>query len=450
MNLRPYQRAAVDATREALRLIETGRRSVVLVMPTGGGKTITAAEIVRRAVERGHRAVWIAHGKELIYQAAWSLRQDAGLSVGVVAAFAPEDVNTRAPVQVCSVDTLAARPNDFVPGDLVIVDECHRAVASEYAAVLDRYQFATMVGLTATPERGDGTGLAPLFQRLVSATTIRELTEAGHLVPCHVVAPPKPLRSGQIAQHPVDAWNAHAKGRSTIVYCHTLRAAAEQVEAFRFEGVNADWIEGGTPTEERRARLAAFKAGELTVLVNVGTMLEGVDAPIASCAILARGCGTEGLYLQICGRILRPHPGKTDAILIDLRGVSHVHGHPSEDRRYSLEGRAITHGAEAVGASFCRVCGAIVTPGEPCEECGTAAAQIVMKVTQTPLERYAHMRKQAPSQRARNLAKWIATARERGYKQGWIGHRYRVLYGMSPPTAIMDEAHSILRGGAHA
>ena len=190
--LRPYQEKFIAAIyaeaargwqRAKLDGHERGPR-IVGVSPTGSGKTRVATEIVRRSVAKGKRVLWLAHRTELVEQAGRTL-VGAGLVVGVIAASSTWTINLDAPVQVASIQTLLAR-GIYPEADLVVWDECHHCseAAAEWCSLLTHYPRAFVVGLTATPERGDGSGLAPLFESLVVGATVRELTALQHLVPC--------------------------------------------------------------------------------------------------------------------------------------------------------------------------------------------------------------------------------------------------------------------------
>jgi DNA repair protein RadD len=440
MDLRNYQIDAIDRLRLAM---SQGARRSLLVSPTGSGKTVTLAEIVRRAVERGRRSLWLAHRAELIDQAAATLT-GLGLTVGAMCASSSVPPNPYALVQVASVQTLLAR-NERPPADIVIADEGHHfaAAADTFMSLLTAYPEAWIIGATATPERGDGCGLRDCYDTIVVAATVRELTEDGHLVPCEVMRPDKPLEPGKIAQHPVDAYVEHAPGRRAIVFCKSVQLADSYAAEFNLRGIVARSIHADTPWSERRLYIDAFRRGAIQVLTNVYVLTEGFDAPELSCVILARGCGSPGMYLQMIGRALRPAPGKSDAVLLDLRGVSHEHGRPEDDRSYSLDGRGIRLSDPQ---SYCPVCGAPRMPPDACEACGYVAAGDETgkpdKVTGDTLVKYARKRAEDESQRVRTLAKWIAVARANSYKPGWVRAKYRAVYGNWPSSALLDAAQA--------
>lgn len=448
IELRPYQVAALERIRAAAA---QGSRAVLAVSPTGSGKTSIASELVRRAVERGKRACWLAHRSELVDQAYDRLRQ-FGLQPGVISASSTRAPNPYARVQVASVQTLLAR--GLRPAaDVLIWDEAHHAPSDLWSGIAQDYSSSILVGWTATPERSDGRGLGNVYTRIVIAARVRELVELGHLVSCDIRRPPSRLRPGTIAQRPVDAYRSEAAGRRAIVFSPSVAAAEAHASEFRDAGIDAAVVEGNTPPAERAQTLARFRSGALRVLVNVYVLTEGFDAPETDCVILARGCGTAGTYLQMVGRGLRPAAGKRDCILIDLHGVSWVHGHPEDDRQYSLEGRGI-RGAEEMPVddqASCRVCGAPIRSGEACAECGTEPKEIEPpSVANVGLVRYASKRAESEDERVNTAARWIAAGQAKGYKPGWWKAKYKAVYGDWPLARIEFAARQQIRAAEEA
>jgi superfamily II DNA or RNA helicase len=438
MNLRDYQDAAIDRVREQMH---QGRRRVVLVMPTGAGKTRTCAEIVRRAVDGGRRALWLGHRSELVDQACETLTR-LGLTVGAMCATAATPPNPFAPTQVASVQTLLAR-NARPPADVIIADEAHHfaAASEEWSALLRAYPDALVIGATATPERGDGCGLEGTFDALVTGATVNQLTGLGHLVPCEIMRPAKPLAPGELAQNPVDAYVEHAQGRLAIVFARSVKLAEDYTAEFRMRGIEARVLTAETPWAERRLVIEAFRRGAIRVLVNVFVLTEGFDAPETSCCILARGAGSAGMFLQMVGRILRPAPGKTDAVLLDLRGVSHDHGRPEDDREYSLDGKGIRLKDPN---SYCPVCGAPKERGESCASCGYVPsgedAQKPDKIVGEPLVKFAAKRAENDDQRFETLVRWMRDAKRKGYKPGYVRAKWKAVYGIGLTSAEISRA----------
>lgn len=472
--LRDYQQRTVDAVRERLA---SGSRSVCVVIPTGGGKTRVGCEL---AGDRA-RLLWVAHRTELIAQAAHRLRE-SGHDVGVIAPGAPPD--PWAPVQVGSVDTLIARGHR-PQADRIIWDEAHHCAADTYAGVLESYPDAELIGLTATPQRGDGKPLGDYYSDLVVGATYSELIEAGCIVPCRVRRPSEPLGS-DLAKHPLDEWRNVAEGRLTFAFAPSVKQARQWAREFTEAGIPSAHVEGGQDSITRRRTLADFRAGNIRVLWNVYVLTEGVDVPEAGCCLLARGIGASATYLQIVGRVLRPHPDKPDAILIDMPGASHVHGLPTADREYALTGRAIRVTGEAL--KNCRQCGTVVPVAVMQCDCGFAWPKLERKKPkifdlelQWAVEQAggnpedvdeAHKRREwdrlltlcqererwsvsfakrefkklfgadppvawrmasPPELKMRELAALRGIAKSRGYKPGWVGVRFKDLFGHWPP-----------------
>lgn len=341
-------------------------QSTLLVIPTGGGKTVCAEELISRALERGETVLVLVHRRELLRQTAERLARRIGeLQVGIIAPnVCPSPWS---PVQVAMVQTIAVR-DSRPPADLIIWDEAHHAMAEQWRSILSSYPAARLVGLTATPQRLDGKPLGDLFESLVVAATYPELLAAGHLVDCRVYQPPEIPGSG-LARDPLDAWQRYGEQSSTFGFAGSVQQATDLAARFIAAGIPSAVIEANTPARERDRALQAFAAGTIRVLWNVYCLTEGTDVPSARCVLLARSCAHVSMYLQIVGRVLRPHESKRDALLVDLSGASLIHGMPLEDRAYSLSGRGITR-TSIESLKVCQQCGAtILSAYQVCPEC---------------------------------------------------------------------------------
>lgn len=364
MNPRPYQLDTIARCRAEMM---SGKRAVLVVAPTGSGKTCMGSMMTAEHVRHpGRRAVWLAHRVELVEQAARTL-QAMGLDVGY------RGLGAAATVQVCMVQTLARR--DIAPdGTLVVADEAHHfGVGQDWARIVRGYLDAEawLVGLTATPARGDDRPLEG-FDSLVVSTSIRELIASGHLVPVRWKGPGKPTGKDRIARTPCDAWLTFARRRPAVVFAPHVQAATEFCEEFVRKGVQAEVVSERSTPEARAATLRALETGALDVVCNVQVLTEGWDCPRVSCVIVARRVGTQGLWMQMTGRGLRPAPGKRDCLLLDLCGMAHLLGLPDEDRSYSLygDGIAMTRPVRT-SVRLCRVCSCELPEGVVvCAECG--------------------------------------------------------------------------------
>lgn len=349
MNLRPYQIKAVEEVR---RKWAEGAQRVCLCLPTGAGKSITAA-----AIGEGLDALWLVHRRELAEQA---------------------------PGRAVTIQSLLS--GDRPRCDLLIADECHHLTmgAEKWHAVAKDYP--RILGLTATPSRGDGSALGDLFTHMVVGAQYSELIKDGYLVPARVIRPDEELDG--VAQRPSDAWHRLAGNRRGFAFFSRVEWAqkfADELAAlqrsipergnlalFAPSGQalrqTVATVFGETKDDERKAIVDRFRAGDIRVLSNCQTMTEGVDVPEAEVCMVARGCTHEGAWLQMCGRILRPSPGKTQALVLDLPGLSWRLGLPHWDREYSLEGKPIKAKGEAL--TQCQQCGSVYDSAPVCPECG--------------------------------------------------------------------------------
>ena len=375
--LRPYQAAAVQAARAR---IAASVRRLMINAPTGAGKTLLAAAIVKLAVEKNRRVLFLAHRRELVDQCCNKL-QDAGiLHYGTIMA-GSKRLSADAPVQVASIQTLIRR--ELPPADIVIIDEAHRAVSRTYLSIMANYPRAVLLGLSATPERLDGKGLDELFDDMIVVETVPRLIEQGYLVKPVGYEGPKPDLSGvkikrgdydetQLAEAMdkpklvgdlVSNWKRLAEGRLTVAFASSVDHAKHIASEFWAAGVPAAAVSGKTPKAEREAILNDWRKGYLKVVANCFVLTEGFDMPELSCAILARPTKSESLYLQMAGRVLRPFPGKSDALILDHGGCWAAHGGPHIERQWSLEGAAKRRKDQDPGTvDACDACGMLYDP----------------------------------------------------------------------------------------
>ena len=423
--LRDYQARVRDEVHDAW---SAGARSVLAVLPTGGGKTVTGIET---ALGQGP-VLWLAPRRELVHQAVEALRRAGVRQLGVHLAGAASG-DRGAPVQVGTVQTLHAR-GARPPARVVVWDEAHHATASTYRAVREAYPDALHLGLTATPERSDRTPLGDVFGVMVRGPDTAEMVARGWLVPVDVWAP-REYRERALAATVVEAWQAHGAGRPCVVFSASVAEAHLEAERLRAAGARAATVEGTMPARERAAALEAFADGRLDVLLNQQVLTEGWDCPRAEVMILARGCGAASTFLQMVGRVRRPAPGKASALLVDLRGVVHLHGLPDEPRRYALAGRAVQvrDGEEPIRQ--CQACQRWYRPSgtRACVHCGAVAPPRPRDPQEVRREELQRIRESATSARkAADWARLLKQARMMGYRTGWAVYRFHAKYGHGP------------------
>jgi len=443
MQLRSYQHRAINDLRNAFR---TGARSPLLVLPTGGGKTVVFATIAASAAVKGNRVLILVHRRELIHQASSKLAW-VGLDHGIIAAGIPP---SDAPVQIASVQTLARRlaRMDWQPG-LIIIDEAHHATAGQWARILDHWPDAYRLGVTATPCRLDGCGLRSAFDQLVLGPIVADLVFTGHLSPARIYAPPvvadltdvrtragdyandqaaaamdRPTVTGDAISH----YQRLAAGQQAIAFCCNVKHAVSVCDAFKTAGIGAELLLGNT--SDREQVVADFASHRNRVLVTVDVVSEGFDVPAASCAILLRPTQSLGLYLQQVGRVLRPAPGKDAAVILDHVGNVTRHGFPDDPRDWSLDDRMRrSKGTPSPSVRTCEQCFAAFKPQPQCPVCGHQCLPIKSRVIRQmageleELKRTERHARRTEVCRARTLAELLQVAQNRGYSPGWA---YRI------------------------
>lgn len=466
--LRPFQIKAVDDVEAA---IASGKRRLLLVAPTGAGKTVMLAELVRRTVGRGGQALVLAHRRELVGQASRKLHA-VGLDHGIIAPEFPARPGEA--VQVASIATLHARAVrstllQLPPADLLVVDEAHHSTATTWRRLIEAYPDAAVIGPTATPCRTDGRGLGGLFCGIVECPPVAALIASAYLVPTRVYAPSRPDLDGvrtvagdwnekqlaermdrpQLVGDVVSHWHRLADGRRTIVFATSIAHSAHLADEFGRSGVAAAHLDGSTPIAERDAIMARLASGALDVVCNCGVVGEGVDVPDVGCIVLARPTKSIVLYRQMIGRGLRPAPGKTDCLVVDHAGATFEHGFIDEpiewalapDQRAARPRKAARDAGRAPKLATCPECSATRWEHQACNACGwrPRPKRQAVDFVDGDLGAVDHakvVRRQDPSieERRRFHGELAHIARERGYSPGWIGHKFKEKFGDWPPS----------------
>lgn len=386
--LRDYQNEAIRLLHESIR---GGHKRIICCVPTGGGKSTIFSYWTKLCVKNKKRGLFMVHSKELVEQFSARLRNQFNLSSGVIMAGAKPDPSK--PVQVASVQTLARRKKPDV--DFVIIDECHRSNASTYKKIIEYYPDAIIVGLTATPFRGDGKPLGDIYTDIVHPIKIRQLIEMGFLVPTRVAAPENSVsmdgvkivrgdfdskemgrrfKDGAITRGVVENYLHYAKGKKAIVFNCDVAHSKEMHERFLAAGVRSAHADGTTPKDERERIVKGFASGKYEVLNSVAIYTEGFDIPDTECVILNRATNSEGLYIQMVGRGLRPAKGKEECLVIDHGGNTLRFGYVEDydQAPFSLEEKK----KASKKAMKCKQCNTGIMKYDPkskhfiCSDCG--------------------------------------------------------------------------------
>ena len=381
MNLRPYQQQLVTEIRGQYQL---GHRSVLAVLPTGGGKTVCFSYIAQAAARKGNRVLILVHRAELLDQASRAMP----VPHGIIAANRGMDLSHA--VQVASVQTVARRlhllPRDFF--QLIVIDEAHHTSAGTWDKTIQHFHAAKLLGVTATPIRGDGRGLGGHYQVMVEGPTAQQLTDDGYLAPAKVLAPPgfdssglrkrmgdfdtkdAEQRVGTIMGDCVGHYRKHLDGQTAIAFCCSVAHAEATARLFQSAGIAAASIDGTMSSERRRDLLSELGTGRLKVLTSCALIGEGVDVPSVGGCILLRPTASVGLHLQMIGRCLRPQDDKR-AVVLDHVGNTLRLGHHLEPREWSLAGGAKQAREQALSVKVCPQCFATsASQAQVCSDCG--------------------------------------------------------------------------------
>lgn len=465
MNLFPFQAAGIEAIRAAIR---EGHRSIVVQSPTGSGKTVVAGHVLRAALARGARTLFVAHRMELLEQPL-ALLLASGVPDADIGLRAGYDRSRRRPearVQIAGIDSL--KEGDFAGYRVIVIDEAHRACCRTYLrALASRDPDSIVLGLTATPERLDGKGLREAgFTKIVVLAQPTELIALGRIVDPSIYTVPDSLlpdlsevgvERGDFAQVAlatamrrvdlvgslVEHYRRRGQGLPAVAFAVSVEHSQEIVAMFNAAGITARHVDASSGAKARKQALLDLRDGRLRVASQCNLWVEGMDQPAIRVAIHARPTASLTIWLQSCGRVMRPYEGQP-AIVLDHAGNALRHGLPSEDRVYALDGRS--KGAPrppsirrcpscylvvSQAARVCPVCAYDFPPGaEPA-------------VTYTPQQ----LRLLDPPGYRRSVWERLwAESYADGQKSGWVYAKYRERFGKSaelwpvPPKPPIDDS----------
>lgn len=380
---RPYQDDIIERARGRM---QSARRGIIQG-ETGSGKTVVAGKIVQMSVAKGKRCLCLADRRRLVAQFG-DVMNKFGVRHGVIMS-----KETRSTYESCilgSRDTLLAWKKRELempaPFDLIVPDECHKFPANAYQDLMELWPNAYVLGLTATPARADGRPLQGYFKWIECIVPPSQLIAEGFLLKPEVYVPAeiaKRRAAGKkvdsLAGDPVSHWLEYAYGLPTIAFCETVPEALRLRDRFLSEGIASEHIEGTFSDTARDGCFDRLESGGTKVLVSVDLLIEGIDIPEVSCAILWRKFRSLVQYRQACGRIMRPAPwaGKTRCVVLDHCGASGEHGPPGEDVDWSFgpdtmqERRKKRLETNEVRAQiFCVSCGFQFEAAPICPACG--------------------------------------------------------------------------------
>lgn len=385
MNLRPYQIAAYNQARAAFR----DHRTVCLSMPTGSGKTVTLAQMVKSATERGNRCWLVVPRNELMLQGSDHLKR-AGIKHGRISPGFSE--SNAFDVHVVSSHTLIRRWDKIKrPPEFIVWDECHLHHKRQVEAQ-QMFPNTFFLGLTATPERLDGKPMSDIYETLITGVTMQQLIDDGYLAPIRYFCPPikglrdlhyrgidydaseveKLLEKRRIYGKAVDHYRRYADCEPCIVFCRSIKSAEETADRFNAAGYRFLSIDGRMNSSKRKTILDGLRTGELHGVTSVDLLVIGLDVPRVSCVIMLRPTLSKTVFHQSIGRGSRPHDGKRWLTVLDHVGNLREHGHPLQHQDWNFNGRTVRakqSGESVDSLKLCTRCFLYYT-GSRCDNCG--------------------------------------------------------------------------------
>lgn len=344
LQMRPYQQAAREAIHAEWN---DGRRRTLLVLPTGTGKTIVFAAVTEDQVRSGSRVLVLAHRGELLEQAADKIKRSTGLASAVEKA-EQTCLDSWCRVVVGSVQSLQrlARLEQF-PADYfgtIIIDEAHHAITDGYQRVLEHFPEANVLGVTATPDRGDMRNLGEVFDSLAYEYKLTQAIREGYLCPILAQTIPLQLDISQVAlsggdfavgglgtaldpylEQIASEMQTACAGRKTVVFLPLIKTSQKFRDILNSKGFRAAEVNG--QSEDRAEILSDFSNGKYNVLCNSMLLTEGWDCPSVDCIVVLRPTKVRSLYSQMVGRGTRlsPETGKKDLLLLDFLWLTERH-----------------------------------------------------------------------------------------------------------------------------
>ena len=340
--LYPFQREAVEAVQQEFT---EGRKHTLLVLPTGCGKTITFSEWLRQQVIKGGRGLILAHRDELLSQAAQKLKSVTGLDSALEKADSSAYLSN-APVTVASVQSLSRpeRLKKYPAGYYtdIVIDEAHHSLSNTYRDIIDHFETSRILGVTATPDRGDHKALSEIYESLAFEYPMRKAIQEGYLVPIKAKMLPVEVDLTEVKTSCGD-YTANSLGdaiepyldeiarrmaeecreRKTVVFLPLIRMAKRFAELLNEYGISAAEVNGESP--DREEILSDFEAGKYQALCNAMLLTEGWDCPSVDCIVVLRPTKVRSLYQQMVGRGTRLYPGKKDLLILDFLYLTAKH-----------------------------------------------------------------------------------------------------------------------------
>jgi DNA repair protein RadD len=413
---RPYQEKGIEKARVSLRKFSWS----LLVLATGGGKTFIFSRITLGALKKGKRVVVVAHRRNIISQISLAMARD-GIYHRVIADYktvqkcvklqrdklGTDYINGLAPVVVGMVQTVWRKSSLLEECDLFVIDEAHHSTSKMYKSCLEALlEHAKVLGVTATPVRGDGKGLGDIFQDLIEVISMRELIDMGYLCRPILFVPETQFANNNLhtrgGDYTIEDLAADENNKTiygdavkkyaqvcpyvpAIVFAININESEAVAQQFRDGGFKFEAIHGKMEQSRQNELIDGLESGLYHGLVTCDLISEGTDIPIVGCVIQLRRTKSLGLWMQWLGRVLRPYPDcelmKRDymqklivdgihyAFILDHSNNHSRFGYIQNNRTWSLDGTHVDHDIENPIAN-CPECKMVHSPAPACPYCG--------------------------------------------------------------------------------
>lgn len=434
--LREYQKKLVD---DVFSAYNDGFTAPCIVLPCGGGKSIIVAEIAKQFTEQQKNVLLLVHRKELCGQ--------------IFSTFVKYGVKMEY-CEIAMVQTVCRHLDSVHRPKLIITDENHHSLAKSYKKIYDYFSGVKRVGVTATPERINGAGLADVNDKLIVGVTAKWLIEHHYLAPYDYYAPgiklPKfHIRNGEynsaevndffqrnrkkIYGDAIKHYKRLANGKQAICYLPSVEISKQIANEFTCNGISAAHIDGETPEQERNSIIERFRTGEIKILCNVDIISEGFDVPDCECTILLRPTKSLTLFIQQSMRSMRYKPNKR-AIIIDHVNNIESFGFPDAYREWLLEGHPHKSKEKAEPMlKICRNCFAAVPINTRiCPRCGKAfpfkkseAEKLETELVNLNENIKSRVKYYLTPNECTSVEELQEYAKQHGYKPGWVYYQQK-------------------------
>lgn len=481
IELRDYEENAIHKLRLT---ISQGKKKVVMVMPTGAGKSVVFGQIISNALKMGKIVIWLVHRRNLVFQMQKVLKDMFGIDPGII--MSEVEYNTDRPVQLATIQTYTRRlristivdNRFFCDADLVLIDEGHRSISKTYLDVINLYSDKIILTCTATPMRLDGRGLGEVYDSLIDVVSVDTLTKRGFLAPARYFAPSnldldsvkvergdyvvnqleKKVNTAELNGDVIQNWLRLGENRKTLVFAVNVKHSIALRDEFLNYGIPAYHLDARSKDSIRDDAFRRMQNGDIRVITNVGLYTEGLDVPDIGVVSLARPTKSMGLYRQMVGRSLRPSELYKDVLILDHSNCIREHGFVDEPIEWSLDGKEIAwkkvKPREKESRTVkCRVCHEIFKGRSTCPVCGTPLRAFGRKVETTDDELVELRKKKAKNKDMSWEDKRLFMgalkyyAEEKGYNPNWCAHGYRDIFSVWPNDPRVRDAPPIKAEG---